>query len=143
MLVPRPGFPLYEVIAKSHGASVLHYDVLPNQGWECDLEHMESILNESKQYTTDGNDKIIRGILINNPSNPTGAVFSKEHLTQIARLAAKYRIPIVSDEIYGDMTLGDREFYPMADIVSEIGSIVPVITASGIGKQCKYKQNQV
>jgi len=138
LLVPRPGFPLYEVIAQSHGASVLHYDVLPNQGWECDLDHMESVLNESRECTNSGdgnNDKIIRGILINNPSNPTGAVYSKEHLTQIARLAARYRVPIVSDEIYGDMTLGGRIFYPMADIVAEIGSIVPVITASGIGKQ--------
>ena len=107
---------------------------------------MESVLNESRECTNSGdgnNDKIIRGILINNPSNPTGAVYSKEHLTQIARLAARYRVPIVSDEIYGDMTLGGRIFYPMADIVAEIGSIVPVITASGIGKQCKFKQNIV
>ena len=80
LLVPRPGFPLYEVIAQSHGASVLHYDVLPNQGWECDLDHMESVLNELREYTNAGdgnNDKIIRGILINNPSNPTGAGIDK------------------------------------------------------------------
>jgi tyrosine aminotransferase len=133
LLVPRPGFPLYTVIAESHGASVIHYDLLPQSGWECDLDQVESILSSHQDATK----KVVRGILINNPSNPTGAVYSREHLVQIARLAARYRIPIVSDEIYGDMTLDGRVFYPMANVVKGLGGIVPVITASGIGKQCE------
>jgi tyrosine aminotransferase len=141
LLVPRPGFPLYGVIAESHGASVVHYDLLPDQGWECDLDHIESILSKLNQYAnerTGENSKVVRGILVNNPSNPTGAVYSEVHLAQIAKLAAKYQIPIVSDEIYGDMTLNGHVFYPMADIVESLGRIVPVITASGIGKQCEF-----
>ena len=132
LLVPRPGFPLYSVIAESHGANVSYYDLNPDQGWECDLDHMESLLNEWNQDY-----KRVRGILINNPSNPTGAVYSEDHLVQIAQLAARHCIPIVSDEIYGDMTLNGRVFHPMADVVERLGRIVPVITASGIGKQCK------
>ena len=137
LLVPRPGFPLYGVIAQSHGASVMQYNLLPDREWECDLDHIEVILTELENRTVQGNDRLVRGILINNPSNPTGAVYSKEHLIKIAQLAAKHCIPIISDEIYGDMTLNGRVFYPMADVVEELGKIVPVITASGIGKQCK------
>jgi tyrosine aminotransferase len=132
LLAPRPGFPLYEVIAKSHGASVVHYDLLPDQGWECDLHHIESIL---KEFNVKEN--IVRGILINNPSNPTGAVYNEEHLMQIAKLADRYCVPVISDEIYGDMTLDGNTFHPMANVAAKLGRNVPVITASGIGKQCE------
>jgi aspartate/methionine/tyrosine aminotransferase len=74
---------------------------------------------------------------VNNPSNPTGAVYSEEHLMQIIRVAEKWNVPIVADEIYGDLTFGSNVFYPMANVVSKLGYSVPVITASGLGKQCK------
>lgn len=141
ILVPRPGFPLYSVIAESHGASVVYYDLLPDRGWECDLDQIESILAELK---ADGkgvgpgvSNTIVRGILINNPSNPTGAVYTENHLIGIAKLAEKYHLPLISDEIYGDMTLDGNLFHPMAGIVARLGRNVPVITASGLGKQCE------
>ena len=116
----------------------MQYNLLPDREWECDLDQIEVILTELENRTVQGNDRLVRGILINNPSNPTGAVYSKDHLMKIAQLATKHCIPIISDEIYGDMTLNGRVFYPMADVVDELGRIVPVITASGIGKQCKF-----
>ena len=79
----------------------------------------------------------MRGILINNPSNPTGAVFSREHLTRIVALAGKYRVPIIADEIYGDLAFGDRRFHPLADVAASTGCEVPIVTASGLGKQCE------
>ena len=144
-LVPRPGFPLYQVIAESHGASVVHYDLLPEKSWECDLDHMESILSShSKEHTDDNNNnsKVVRGILVNNPSNPTGAVYSEKYLLQIINLAEKYRVPIIADEIYGDMTFGcstKKSFHPMAHTAAMAGYSVPIITASGLGKQCECK----
>jgi len=74
ILVPNPGFPLYDVIAKSHGAETIAYNLDPKTGWECDLQHMEA------QITTR-----TRGILINNPSNPCGSVFSEAHLEDIVK----------------------------------------------------------
>lgn len=79
----------------------------------------------------------MRGILINNPSNPTGAVFSREHLIRIVALAGKYRVPIIADEIYGDLAFGDRRFHPLADVAASTGCEVPIVTASGLGKQCE------
>lgn len=134
---------------------MVRYNLQPDNGWECDLEHMESIIlgeeqrcksksSSSLSYSTvscDDNQsktKVVRGILINNPSNPTGAVYSEEHLMQIVTLAEKYQIPIISDEIYGDMTFGCKVFHPMANVAAKMGYRVPIITASGLGKQCKF-----
>lgn len=115
-----------------------HYDLLPDNGWECDLDHMETIiLGEENKKSYAGN-KVVRGILVNNPSNPTGAVYSEEHLMQIVKLAKRYIIPIIADEIYGDMTFGRNVFHPMANVAAKLGCSVPIITASGLGKQCEY-----
>jgi tyrosine aminotransferase len=157
LLVPRPGFPLYKVITESHGASVMYYNLLPEHGWECDLVGLECLLAQHHHQFHDNNvedecnhddddddsgrrsrsrsKKTIRGILVNNPSNPTGAVYSFEYLSDIVRLAAKYQIPIISDEIYGDLTFHSRPFYPLANVAASLGYEVPIITASGLGKQ--------
>ena len=136
LLVPRPGFPLYRVIAQSHGARVIHYDLLSNQDWECDLNQIDRIIREEEE-ANDTSSKVVRGIVVNNPSNPTGAVYSEAHLAQIVKLAEKWKIPIVADEIYGDLTFGSNTFHPMANVASKLGYPVPIITASGMGKQCK------
>lgn len=45
-------------------------------------------------------DKNTAAIVINNPSNPCGSVYSKEHLLDILKVAEKYHLPIIADEIY-------------------------------------------
>jgi len=127
LLVPQPGFPLYQVICESHGAKVIHYRLLANQNWECDLQHIQELLLQFGER--------VCGILINNPSNPTGAVFSLQHLQDLVRLCEQYQVPIIADEVYGDLTFQGHSFYPLASVASELGRQVPVITASGIGKQ--------
>ena len=78
--------------------------------------------------------------MINNPSNPTGAVYGRTHLEEIVEVAARLRVTIVADEIYGDLVFGGRAFHPMADVADGMGRRVPVITASGLGKQCECCQ---
>lgn len=129
LLVPQPGFPLYQVIAESHGAQVVQYPLDPERNWECDFQQLRALVNNKLK----GCD--VRGIVINNPSNPTGAVFSKQHLQEIAQFCDEHCLPIIADEVYGDLTFGSHTFYPMAEIAWELGRNVPVITASGIGKQ--------
>ncbi len=126
LLVPQPGFPLYEEIAKSIGANVVHFHLNPERNWECDMEHLEAIMASHHD---------VRAMVINNPSSTTGSVFSEEHLSTIVRFAHQYQIPIISDEIYGELTFGPNKFIPMAQIAARAGRHVPVITASGISKQ--------
>jgi tyrosine aminotransferase len=127
LLLPQPGFSVYQVIAESHGASVAFYRLLPDQKWECDLGHLEELLLEHGDR--------VRGILFNNPSNPTGSVFGNDHLQDLVRFCDRHRLPIVADEIYGDLAFGSNVFYPLAQVAAEAGGQVPVITVSGVGKQ--------
>lgn len=128
LLVPNPGFPLYEEIAESHGATAIHYNLDPNKHWECDLEHLQKLLEE------DSRKKEIRAMVINNPSSH-GAVFSEEHLLQLLEFAGRHKLLLIADEVYGDLTFGRHTFFPLAKVAAQHGSHVPIITTSGLSKQ--------
>ncbi|ERN06567.1 hypothetical protein AMTR_s00058p00128720 [Amborella trichopoda] len=70
-------------------------------------------------------------IVIVNPINPCGNVFSHEHLSKVAETAKKLRILVISDEVYAHLTFGDRPFVSMG----VFGSITPVITLGSISKR--------
>jgi tyrosine aminotransferase len=116
ILVPKPGFPLYQVISESLGASVRQYPLLPETSWSCDLEQMEKLI-----------DSRTKAILINNPSNPCGSNFTGSHLEDISAIARRHGLLIIADEIYGRLVF-DGEFAPCHVYSGD----VPVISVSGI-----------
>jgi tyrosine aminotransferase len=120
ILVPRPGFPLYATLMNPLGVFERYYNLLADKGWEADLVQMEKLIDNNTA-----------AIVVNNPNNPCGAVYSREHLEKICRLAEKYRLPIIADEIYGDMIYGGARFYPMATLRPK----VPILTCDGISKR--------
>lgn len=120
LLVPKPAFPLYQTLAHSKGISVKHYRLLPEKQWEVDLEHLESLIDGST-----------KAILVNNPSNPCGSVYSESHLRAILDIAKRHRLPIIADEIYGNLVFQGSPFFPMASLTSD----VPVLCAGGIAKE--------
>jgi tyrosine aminotransferase len=120
ILVPAPGFPLYKTLCKPNGIHTRQYNLKMNDGGLIDLDHLESLI-----------DAETRAIIVNNPSNPTGVVFPKDHLEAILRLAYKYKVVIIADEIYGDLTYDGAVFYPMASLSPK----VPVISVDGIAKR--------
>ena len=119
MLIPAPGFSLYQTLLHHRGASPRYYHLKPEQGWEVDLEHLESLI-----------DSRTVAIILNNPSNPCGSVYSKEHLEAILAVAERHHLPIIADEIYGDLTWGENKFYPLASLSKN----VPVLEVSGLAK---------
>uniref|UniRef100_A0A6Q2WWC1 Tyrosine aminotransferase n=1 Tax=Esox lucius TaxID=8010 RepID=A0A6Q2WWC1_ESOLU len=92
ILIPCPGFSLYKTLAVSLGIQVKLYNLLPEKSWEIDLQHLESLIDDRTAC-----------LIVNNPSNPCGSVYSKEHLQDILSVASKRCLPILADEIYGDM----------------------------------------
>jgi tyrosine aminotransferase len=122
LLVPTPGFPLYTSIAVCLGASVIEYRLDPAKNWEVDLDSLRSGLAEGGER--------VKGILINNPSNPCGSVFSLEHLQDIVAIAEEADIPIVSDEIYANLTFPGFDFTPIA----AVSTTLPVLSVGGIAK---------
>lgn len=120
ILTPRPGFSLYETQCSSRGIETRQYNLLPEKSWECDLGHMESLIDEKTA-----------AILINNPSNPCGSNYSRSHLEKIVLVAQKYKLPIIADEIYANMVFKGQTFTSF----DEISEDVPILSSGGLGKQ--------
>ena len=70
-------------------------------------------------------------IFVNNPSNPCGSVYSKDHLNAILDVAERNKLPIISDEIYGNMCFTGSTFYPLASLTTQ----VPILAVGGIAKE--------
>ncbi|GMT05858.1 hypothetical protein PENTCL1PPCAC_28032 [Pristionchus entomophagus] len=120
ILIPAPGFPLYMTLCRPHGIEDRAYRLDMKRGAMVDLKHMESLIDERT-----------KAIIVNNPGNPTGAVFPREHLEEILKIANRHHLTIIADEIYGDLTYDGAEFIPIA----ELSPKVPVITCDGIAKR--------
>ncbi|KAN0023224.1 hypothetical protein ACTFIU_011391 [Dictyostelium citrinum] len=120
ILVPKPGFPLYECTSKTKFINVKHYNLLEKEDFKVDLEHLKSLIDDKT-----------KAILVNNPSNPCGIVYSKQHLLDIIEVARHYCLPIIADEIYCDLTFGEHKFYPMASLTDK----VPILSIGGIAKR--------
>lgn len=71
-----------------------------------------------------------KGIIINSPSNPTGMVFEKKELEQIAALCVRHDITIISDDIYRKIIFDDLEFFSIAGISPEVAQRTFIIDGS-------------
>jgi alanine-synthesizing transaminase len=88
VLIPSPDYPLWTATVTLNGGKALHYQCLPELRFQPDLEQLEALITERT-----------RAIVVINPNNPTGAVYSRETLEQIVALAERHGLVILSDEI--------------------------------------------
>ncbi|KAL6141261.1 hypothetical protein ACLB2K_059551 [Fragaria x ananassa] len=119
ILLPKPGYPQYEARASFDHLEVRHFDLIPEKGWEVDLDSVEALADNNTA-----------AIVVINPSNPCGNVFTYQHLEKIAETAKKLGIFVISDEVYGGLAFGSNPFVPMG----KFSSIVPVLTLGSISK---------
>ncbi|KAH9606509.1 hypothetical protein KSS87_018899 [Heliosperma pusillum] len=120
ILLPRPGYPYYEIRSAYIGLEARHFDLVPENGWEIDVNSLEAQADSNT----------VAMVLIN-PGNPCGNVFTYKHLQKVAEVARKLGIMVISDEVYGQLTFGNNPFVPMG----EFASIVPVITLGSLSKR--------
>ncbi|KAL8249200.1 hypothetical protein R6Q59_006068 [Mikania micrantha] len=120
ILLPKPGFPYYEAVANSCHLGVRHFDLLPDKNWEVDLDAIEALADENTV-----------AMVIINPGNPCGNIFTSEHLEKVAKTAKKLGILVISDEVYDHLAFGKKPFVPMGTF----GSITPVVTLGSISKR--------
>eukprot|EP00999_Lentomonas_sp_LEN2_P002718 NODE_591_length_1341_cov_89.591433_g552_i0.p1 GENE.NODE_591_length_1341_cov_89.591433_g552_i0~~NODE_591_length_1341_cov_89.591433_g552_i0.p1 ORF type:complete len:411 (-),score=82.04 NODE_591_length_1341_cov_89.591433_g552_i0:60-1292(-) len=120
ILLPKPGFSLYQTLADSKGIEVRYYNLVPEKDWEIDLDHVKSLVDDK---TT--------AILVNNPSNPCGSVYSKKHLVEVLQVAEELKLPVIADEIYADMVFDGYEYHSMASLTTT----VPIVSTGGLAKK--------
>jgi len=127
VLVPSPDYPLWSAAVTLNGGRVVHYPCRPDRGFEPDVEEVASLVTRRT-----------RAIVVINPNNPTGAVYSRETLAALARLAERHGLVVFADEIYDGMTYDGAEFVPMATLVGD----TLCCTMSGLSKvyrACGYR----
>lgn len=120
---PNPAYPTHSSAEAAHADSPHYtYSLDPLNGWQPDLEEMERKIVENPH---------IAGILIINPDNPTGFVYTKEIMQRIVAIAKKYKLFIVSDEIYSNLVYEGIEYQKLASVIDD----VPAIAMRGISKE--------
>jgi len=119
VLIPSPEYPLYSAVIAKLGAQPNSYLLDEKNAWEPDLDDIASKINSGT-----------RAIVVGNPNNPTGAVYSRQTLVQIAEVARRNHLVIFADEIYDKLIL-DGELPPS---LAALAPDVPVITFNGLSK---------
>lgn len=119
VLIPMPDYPLWTAAANLAGGRAVHYRCVEADNWQPDLQDIKSKISGRT-----------KGIVIINPNNPTGAVYSKEILQQIAQLAVAHGLVVLADEIYDRILYDDVVHTPMCTITDQ----TLVLTFNGLSK---------
>ncbi|MCH2668594.1 MAG: aminotransferase class I/II-fold pyridoxal phosphate-dependent enzyme [Gammaproteobacteria bacterium] len=127
VLIPSPDYPLWTASTVLNGGKSVYYPCDPDDGYMPEPEKLRELITHKT-----------RAIVVINPNNPTGAVYSRECLYEIAKIAEENNLVILCDEIYDQMLYDDAEFIPMATVCSD----VLCATFSGLSKvyrACGYR----
>lgn len=101
ILTPRPGYPLFDILAGLHDVEIRKYDLLYDGEWHLDRNSLKSALNSK-----------VRAILLLHPSNPAGSYVKKEEWDFVAASAAPYDIPLIVDEVFQPFPIDSGQTAP-------------------------------
>ncbi|NDE01982.1 MAG: aminotransferase class I/II-fold pyridoxal phosphate-dependent enzyme [Gammaproteobacteria bacterium] len=127
VLVPSPDYPLWSAAVNLNRGRAVHYACRPENGFVPDPGELEAQVTPRT-----------RAIVIVNPNNPTGAVYPREVIEAIVRLAERRGLMLLCDEIYDQITYDDAEFVPVAPLVRD----TVCVSMSGLSKvyrACGYR----
>jgi alanine-synthesizing transaminase len=119
VLVPAPDYPLWTAAVNLAGGRSVHYVCDEHSDWQPDLGDLESKITDRT-----------KGVVLINPNNPTGAVYSRDLVEQVVRIAERNGLVIFSDEIYDQVLYDDEACHSPATMTEE----TLVLTYSGLSK---------
>ncbi|WP_132992860.1 pyridoxal phosphate-dependent aminotransferase [Gordonia zhaorongruii] len=131
VLIPAPDYPLWTAMTSLAGGTPVHYKCDEDNGWNPNVEDIESKITERT-----------KAIVVINPNNPTGAVYSREVLEQLTELARKHSLLVLADEIYDKILYDDAEHVNVASLAPDL----LVFTFNGLSKAyrvCGYRAGWV
>ncbi len=119
VLIPAPDYPLWTAATSLAGGTPVHYLGQESEDWNPGIEDIRAKITPHT-----------KAIVVINPNNPTGAVYSREVLEQIAQVAREHSLLILSDEIYDRVLYDDAEHISMAQVAPDM----MVLTLNGLSK---------
>ncbi len=119
ILVPSPDYPLWTAAVTLAGGKAVHYRCDESADWQPDLDDIASKISPRT-----------KGVVVINPNNPTGAVYSKDTLESIVELARVNGLIVFADEIYDRIVYDDAVHYPLGSLSDDILTI----TFNGLSK---------
>ncbi len=119
ILIPMPDYPLWTAASTLAGGKAVHYLCDEENEWFPDLEDIKSKITPRT-----------KGILVINPNNPTGAVYSRQILLEIAELARQHNLIIFADEIYEKIVYDGAVHHHIAALAPD----VLTVTYNGLSK---------
>ncbi len=123
---PSPAYSTHSSAEAAHASNEpLTYKLDPNNKWYPDLD---DLYNKVKY-----NPNVV-GILIINPDNPTGMVYPLETLKRIVEIAKEFKLILICDEIYVNITYNGARAYSLAEVIDD----VPGISMKGISKELPW-----
>jgi alanine-synthesizing transaminase len=119
VLTPSPEYPLYSAVLAKLGARPNSYLLDEGNGWEPDVDDIASKIDSGT-----------RAIVVGNPNNPTGSVYSRHTLERIADIARRHELVIFADEIYDKLILDGDPHTSLAALAPDLS----VVTLNGLSK---------
>jgi alanine-synthesizing transaminase len=119
VLVPAPDFPLWTAVVRFAGGRAVHYMCDEEGDWYPDLDNIAAKITDRT-----------KAIVVINPNNPTGAVYSKELLEGILELARRHSLMVFADEIYDKILYDGTEHHCLAALADD----VLTLTFNGLSK---------
>ncbi|BEU02681.1 aminotransferase [Agarivorans sp. OAG1] len=119
MLVPAPDYPLWTAAVTLSGGNPVHYECDEQAGWFPDIEDIRSKITPRT-----------KGLVVINPNNPTGAVYSKELLLELVELARQHNLILFADEIYSKVIYDEALHVPLSTLSDD----VLTLTFNGLSK---------
>ena len=119
VLTPTPGYPLYTAIQSKLMSMENPYYLDEGNNWQPNIEDIKSKINEKT-----------RAIVLINPNNPTGSLYSLDILQQIINLALEHNLVIFADEIYDKLLFDGNKHISIASLNKDVS----VITFGGLSK---------
>lgn len=109
LLIPSPDYPLWTACCSLAGGTPVHYNCDEQAHWFPDIADIESKITPHT-----------KGIVVINPNNPTGVLYPREVLEQIAEVARRHDLIIFADEIYDRMVMDGKEHIAIASLAPDV-----------------------
>ena len=109
VLIPAPDYPLWTAMTSLAGGTPVHYVCDEQADWQPDLDDIRSKVTERT-----------KAIVVINPNNPTGAVYPRQVLEQIAQIAREHSLLLLADEIYDRILFDDAVHIPLATVAPDL-----------------------